>query len=93
VIDEARPATRLAVTSPFLRYRMKKRNVAVEPRPGDRGRPRPAPRRQPTAQTLRGYMPKFVFDTTEEEWQRFSHVLNMSYVNEGESPENVPLIL
>ena len=27
-------------------------------------------------------MPKFVFEITEEEWQRFSHVLNMSHVNE-----------
>jgi hypothetical protein len=27
-------------------------------------------------------MPKFVFEITEEEWQRFSHLLNVSSINE-----------
>ena len=36
-------------------------------------------------------MPKFVFEITEEEWQRFSHVLNMSYVNEDDDKKGAAL--
>ena len=36
-------------------------------------------------------MPQFVFEITEEEWQRFSLVMNVSYVNAGDGAEDAPL--
>jgi hypothetical protein len=36
-------------------------------------------------------MPKFVFEITEEEWQRFSHLLNVSSINEDDDKKELAL--
>lgn len=36
-------------------------------------------------------MPKFVFEITEEEWQRFALVMNVSHISEANDPKEVPL--
>jgi len=36
-------------------------------------------------------MPKFVFEITEEEWQRFVHIFNVSSVNEDDDKKELAL--
>jgi len=36
-------------------------------------------------------MPQFVFEITEDEWQRFAHVMNISSVYAQDDAEYVPL--